>query len=198
MKIHALKAAATLPLVFVLAACGSMPRSPIATVDKIDLERFMGDWYVIANIPTFIERDAHNAVESYRLDRDGTVATTFTFRDGGFDGPVKRYEPRGFIRDTESNAVWGMQFIWPIKADYRVTYLDADYRVTAIGREKRDYVWVMARTPQIADADYAAVVEHLAQQGYDISQLRKVPQQWPVAGETSPNRANPDTKETHS
>ena len=28
------------------------------TVDYVDLERFMGDWYVIANIPTFIEKGA--------------------------------------------------------------------------------------------------------------------------------------------
>ena len=198
MKTRAFKVAAVLPLAMVLVACESLPRSPIATVERVDLERFMGDWYVIANIPTFLERDAHNAVESYRLDDDGTVATTFTFRDGGFDGPVKRYEPRGFIRDTESNAVWGMQFIWPIKADYRVTYLDDDYRVTAIGRQKRDYVWIMARTPQIADDDYSAVVEHLAQEGYDVSQLRKVPQRWPAPGRAASGRNHPDTKETPS
>ena len=47
----------------------------------------MGDWYVIANIPTFIEKDAYNAIESYRLDDDGTVATTFRFNKGSLDGP---------------------------------------------------------------------------------------------------------------
>jgi apolipoprotein D and lipocalin family protein len=34
---------------------------------SVDLERFMGDWYVIANIPTFIEKGAHNAVEGYQM-----------------------------------------------------------------------------------------------------------------------------------
>ena len=48
-------------------------RPPIETVDYVDLERFMGDWYVIASIPTFIEKGAHNAVESYRLAEDGTI-----------------------------------------------------------------------------------------------------------------------------
>ncbi len=108
----------------------------------------MGDWYVIANIPTSIERGAHNAVESYRLDTDGSIATTFTFRDGAFNGELKRYCPRGFVRDTRSNAIWGMQFLWPIKADYRIVYVSPDYQRTIIGREKRDNVWVMARTPR--------------------------------------------------
>lgn len=52
------------------------------------------------------------------------MATTFTFRQGGFDGERKVYTPTGFVRDRESNAVWGMQFIWPFKADFRIVYLD--------------------------------------------------------------------------
>jgi apolipoprotein D and lipocalin family protein len=151
---------------------------PLATVDYVDLERFMGDWYVIANIPTFIETDAYNAIESYRLDDDGTIDTTFTFREGGFDGKRKRYTPRGFIRNTETYAEWGMQFIWPFKADYRVIYLDADYRTTVIGRNKRDYVWVMAREPAIDPAEFERIVHLIGQAGYDTEELRKVPQRW--------------------
>ena len=149
---------------------------PIHTVEFVDLNRFMGDWYVIANIPTFIEKDAYNAIESYRLEDDGTVATTFRFNKGGFDGPLKEYHPRGFIRDKSSNAVWGMQFIWPFKAEYRIVFLSDDYSKTVIGRSKRDYVWIMARTPEIPDEDYAAIVDFLQKQGYDTSKLQKVPQ----------------------
>ena len=152
-----------------LAGCQSVQYPPLALAPSVDLARFMGDWYVIANIPTFIEKDAHNAVESYRLAADGTIETTFTFRAGGFDGEPKRYTPRGFVRDRTSNAVWGMQFIWPIKADYRIAYLSPDYTQTVIGREQRDYVWIMARRPQIPEADYQRLLQFLAGQGYDLS-----------------------------
>jgi apolipoprotein D and lipocalin family protein len=69
-----------LPLLFgaTLGACAGN-QAPLATVDQVDLERFMGDWYVIANIPTFLEKGAHNAVENYALNDDGSIATTFTF-----------------------------------------------------------------------------------------------------------------------
>jgi apolipoprotein D and lipocalin family protein len=87
-----------------LAACSSPP--PIQTAQAVDLERFMGDWYVIANIPTWIERDAHNAMESYRLAEDGTVATTFRFRKGGFEGDLKTFHPTDYILDRKSNAIW--------------------------------------------------------------------------------------------
>lgn len=165
-------------LLLMLAACQSTPLAPMPTVAKVDLARFMGDWYVIANIPTFIEEGAHNAVETYRLDSDGSIATTFTFRAGKFDGEVKRYNPRGFVLDTSTNALWGMRFVWPIKADYRITYLSDDYSQTIISRQKRDYVWIMARTPVIAEADYQRLLNIVAAQGYDINKVRRVPQQW--------------------
>ena len=167
------------PALAVLAACQSTGHPAMSTVEKVDLPRFMGDWYVIASIPTLLERGAYNAVESYSLDADGSIATTFTFNDGSFEGKRKQYRPRGFIRDRQSNALWGMQFVWPIKADYRITYLNADYTQTVISRHKRDYVWIMGRTPRIPDADYERLVQLVEQQGYDISKLQRVPQRWP-------------------
>jgi apolipoprotein D and lipocalin family protein len=164
--------------VLLLAGCQSVQHPPLALAPSVDLTRFMGDWYVIANIPTFIEKGAHNAIESYRLAADGTIETTFTFRAGGFDGEPRRYTPRGFVQDRASNAVWGMQFIWPVKADYRIAYLSPDYSQTVIGREQRDYVWIMARTPQISDTDYQRHLQFLAGQGYDVSRIRRVPQRW--------------------
>ena len=169
--------ATILALSLITGCAASLP--PLRTVERVDLKRFMGTWYVIAAIPTFIETDAFNAVESYRLDADGTIDTTFTFRKGAFDGPLKTYNPRGFIVDTASNATWGMRFIWPIKAEYLITHLSDDYGQTVIGRNKRDYVWIMARSPQIPEVDYQRIVTELAAQGYDVTKLRKVPQRWP-------------------
>ena len=139
----------------------------------------MGDWYVIANIPTFIETDAYNAIESYALNEDGTIATTFTFHDGAPDGELKTYTPTGFIVDAQSNALWGMQFIWPFKAEFRVIYLDDDYQTTIIGRSKRDYVWLMSRQPVIDDERYSSLLSFMENQGYDISKVQHVPQIWP-------------------
>ena len=96
-------------------------------------------------------------------------------RAGAFDGEHKHYTPRGFVREYGSNAVWGMQFIWPIKADYRITHLANDYSQTIISREKRDYVWIMARTPQISETDYQQLLTELKAQGYAVDKIRKVP-----------------------
>ncbi len=165
-------------LVFTVGACSVMPEKNLDTVDYVDIERFMGDWYVIANIPTFIEKDAYNAIESYQLNESGNIDTTFSFNAGGFDGERKVYHPTGFIKDNQTNSVWEMQFIWPFKADYRIVYLNDDYSVTVIGRNKRDYVWIMARAPEINPELYTELIQFLKDEAYDTSKIQKVPQKW--------------------
>lgn len=163
--------------IFSVLSIGCQTTRPIYTVENVDLERFMGAWYVIASIPTFIEKDAYNAVESYRLEKNGTVATTFTFNKADFDGKLKTYQPKGFVVENSGNAVWKMQFVWPFKAEYRIIYLTEDYQQTVIGRTKRDYAWIMAREPMISEKDYKQIKDFLVEQGYTLDDLRLVPHQ---------------------
>ena len=150
----------------------------LETVDYVDLEKFMGDWYVIANIPTFIEKGAVNAIESYRLDSKGRVKTTFTFRKGSKNGPEKEYNPMGFIYDKKTNAEWRMQFLWPFKSPFLIIDLDEDYTYTVIGIPSRKYVWIMARNHSLDEKIYNNIVSNLKKVGYDISQIQKIEQDW--------------------
>jgi apolipoprotein D and lipocalin family protein len=162
-----------------LGGCAVSPEKVTIPVHgSVDLQRFMGPWYVIANIPTFIEKGAHNAIESYALDPDGTINTTFTVRADGFDGAAKRYNPRGFVVPGSNNAVWGMRFVWPIKAEYVICWVDPQYSETIIGRSARDYVWIMARTPTLSAERYDALLARVRDLGYDVAKVQKVPQRW--------------------
>ena len=147
---------------------------PLKLVSKVEIPRFMGKWYVIANIPTFIERGAHNATESYELDEDGNIAITFQFNKGALDGPVKEYHPKGFIHDRNSNAEWRVQFLWPFLADYLVIDLADDYSFTVIGVPSRNYLWIMARSSTIEEKTYKNLIDRIAAQGYDISRIEKI------------------------
>lgn len=149
----------------------------IRTEPRVDLERFMGDWYVIANIPTFVEKSAHCAIESYRLDDDGSIATTYSYRRGGFTAVEKKLCAKGFVIDTSSNAIWRMQFLWPFKGDYRIVYLNDDYSQVVIGRNRRDYAWIMARSAELSGDDLFERIRLLREEGYDTSKIRLVPQQ---------------------
>jgi apolipoprotein D and lipocalin family protein len=72
-----------------------------------------------------------------------------------------------------------MQFLWPIKAEFLVVYLDDSYERTIIGRSKRDYIWLMAREPELTPMAYQELLDAAAAAGYDVNRIRKVPQRWP-------------------
>lgn len=159
-----------------LAACQSAP--PIRVQDNLNLDRFMGDWYVIANIPTPFEEGAHNALEQYRREGPRKVAITFSYNEDSFQGERQTMTPTGFVSE-DNNAVWGVRFIWPFKADYRVLYVSPDYSTTIIGRRKRDYLWIMARQPRLDEDTLDKLKAIAADHGYDASKIQPVPQHWP-------------------
>lgn len=142
----------------------------------VDIDRYMGDWFVIGSIASPLERGAFNAVENYALAEDGTVKTTFSYRKNGFDGRKKTVRAKGFIKDEFTHAVWGMQFVWPVKADYRIAWISPDYAQVVIARQKRDYVWIMARTPQVAPEEYERLIDVAESLGYDGTLIKRVPQ----------------------
>lgn len=162
-------------LMIILTGCDNM--KTLESIDNVDTQRFMGDWYVLAHIPPFFTKNAYNSVERYRLQADGTVDVLFTYNEGDFDGELKTMTPTGFPNEGDAEGTWGMRFIWPFKNDYRIVYLNAEYTQTIIGRDKRDYVWIMARTPSIPEGEYQALVRQVDKLGYHINELRKVPQQ---------------------
>ena len=152
--------------------------SQLKTVDYVDIEKFMGDWYVIANIPTFIEKRATNAIESYKLNDKGEVETTFTFYQDSPQGKRKKYNPKGFIFNTKTNAEWRMQFLWPIKMPFLIIDLDEDYSYTVIGVPNRKYVWIMSRESSMNSDIFDTIINKLKKVGYDTSQIKTIKQEW--------------------
>ena len=170
-----------------LAACASnratptpsahmAAKSPLRTVPKVDLPRFMGDWRVIANIPYFAERGNVDSIESYQLRADGKIDNGFAFRKGSFDAPQKKMAFTAEVKNKETNAEWRIKFLPFVKVAYLVIDLDPNYQWTVIGHPSRKYGWVMAREKTMPDATYSAILTRLAGQGYDPKKFAKVPQ----------------------
>lgn len=167
-----------------LSACTTTDGEPLRAIDeRVDLERFMGDWYVIASIPIDFwfasEAGAHNGVETYALRDDGRIQTTYAFRKDGFDGEKKQFTPVAWVHDTATNAEWRMQFLWPFRSAYLIVHLDEEYQQTIIGVPDRSHVWIMSRTPVLSDARYAELIDIVAGLGFDTGRIERVPQRWP-------------------
>ncbi len=162
--------------VAVMNGCVSVQEDPVQAVSNVDIRRFMGDWYVIASIPTFAERRAVNPIENYQLNPDGSVKTTFSFYRGYGDLSGKTLTMTGFPNPAPENGVWEMQPFWPIRADYRIAYLDDAYEFAVIARNKRDYLWIMARSQQVSQSKYEEMVDFAVTLGYEREHILR--SQW--------------------
>jgi len=158
-------------LMFFNGCQGSGAMQPITTVTNLDLNRFMGTWYVLADIATPFDKDAYAPTEHYALADNGRVETTYQYRKGGPQGEIKS-KTMSARPHAETPAIWGMRILWPFEADYRVAYLDPDYRYTVVARNKRDFVWIMARDQDLEDALVIDILRKVEGLGYDLTKLR--------------------------
>lgn len=148
---------------------------PLKAVSYVDLDRYMGRWYMIANIPYFAERGNVGVYVEYTRRADGLIDDLYTARDA-FGLPP--FTKKGLIEITDPirNAEGRITFLPPLWQDYAVLYLDDEYRYTVIGHPSRNYSWLFAREPQVSDEIYRDMLAALAANGFDTARVLKIPQ----------------------
>ncbi len=157
---------------------------PLTTVAGIDLPRYQGTWYQLALYPNrFQAQCVANTRATYALQEDGTVRVTNQCRkaDGqeseaigqarpAVSATVKQGElvpPQLKVRFAPQWLSW-LPMVW---GDYWVIQLAADYRYVVVGEPKREFLWVLARSTSLTDADWTAINTRLKEQGYDPARL---------------------------
>lgn len=165
--------------VVTLSACSSSGKPklpPLKTVAHVDLSRYLGDWYVIANIPYSLENGKVGTFDHYAMRPDGKMDNVYCFRRGNLDAPLEKWHGVAWVHNKETNAEWRVQFIWPIRVPYLIIDLDPDYEWSVIGYPSRKLAWVLCRKPTMDDATYQGILKRLQDQGYDPAKIQKVPQ----------------------
>jgi apolipoprotein D and lipocalin family protein len=148
---------------------------PMQSVPYVDLDRFMGRWYMIANIPFFAERGNVGTYVTYSRRPDGLIDDLYTAYDA-FGLPP--FTKNGLIEITNpmTGAEGRITFLKPLWQDYAVLYLDRDYRYTVIGHPSRDYAWVFAREPKVPQDVYQDMLNALTANKFDVNRVTKIPQ----------------------
>jgi apolipoprotein D and lipocalin family protein len=166
-------------LTTLVGGCAASRPDLMAFDQEIEVERFMGDWYVLAFIPIdlffFSEADAHDAVENYRLNENGGIDVTYTFLDGGFDGETVVMRQRGRVFDEARGTEWRIQIFWPFESAYLIAWLDDGYERAIVGVPSRSNVWLLSRSPNVTEAEFVELTDRVAELGYDSSLLQRVP-----------------------
>ncbi|MDD5572033.1 MAG: lipocalin family protein, partial [Bacteroidales bacterium] len=85
---------------------------PLQTVDKIDLQKYLGKWYEIAAFPQRFEKGCNCTTAEYELSPKGFIKVINSCRMNSINGNLNRIEGKAFI-DKKNNAKLKVQFFWP-------------------------------------------------------------------------------------
>lgn len=165
-----------------LAAQAAEP-SPLATIDALDVGRYMGTWHEIAKYPNWFQKKCVAAASAdYRLQKDGTIQVINRCRlaDGTLNeaiGTARQIGPATSPRLQVRFAPAWLSFIPAVWGDYWVIDIDPGYQWVVVSEPRREYLWILARTPELAPALLDDLRQRLAQRGFDLQRLETNPPQ---------------------
>ncbi len=159
-------------------------KAPLAltTVAALDVPRYMGTWYEIAKFPNWFQRKCASSTRAeYRLMPAGTVQVINRCQTAGgetisAEGLARRIGPANSPKLEVRFAPAWLSFVPLVWGDYWVIDLDADYQLAAVSEPKRNYLWVLSRTPKVDPVAYKNLLERLRAKGFDLSPLEVTPQ----------------------
>ncbi len=153
------------------------PHPPLAVVENVEIDRYLGRWYEIASFPQRFQRGCVATTADYSLREDGRIKVENACRKETFDGELSQIEGVAWVTDPEdSTAKLEVQFFWPFAGDYWVIDLDPDYRHAVVGHPSREYLWILSRTPTMDPERYERVLARIEAKGFDLEKLNRTPQ----------------------
>ena len=155
-------------IVLLFTACSSK-NPPLQTVEKVDLQKYLGTWYEIARFEHFFEKDCKNVSANYSMMDEETIqvinkCTKITPTES------KEATGRAYAVDA-SNSKLKVSFFRPFYGDYWVLVLDKNYEYVLVGTPSREYLWILARDKTISPEIKNSILEKLPSLGFDSSKL---------------------------
>lgn len=149
----------------------------VRTIATLDVPRYLGTWYEIAKFPNWFQKKCvSNTKAVYTAKPEGNLQVLNSCKTAG--GEIS--EAEGLARQIGAKdspklevrfAPEWLSFLPMVWGDYWVIDLDPQYQVAAVSDPKREYLWVLSRTPHLDPKIYADLLQRLKQQQFDIQKL---------------------------
>ena len=153
--------------------------APVKTIASLDVPRYLGTWYEIAKFPNWFQKKCvGNTKAVYALKADGNLQVLNSCKTTNGDtslaeGAAKQIGAKDSPKLEVRFAPEWLSFLPLVWGDYWVIDLDSQYQVAAVSDPKRDYLWVLSRTPQMEPKVYDELLTRLQQQQFDVRKLEK-------------------------
>ena len=149
----------------------------VRTIASLDVPRYLGTWYEIAKFPNWFQKKCvSNTRAVYTAKPDGNLQVLNSCKIAGgetseAEGLARQIGAKDSPKLEVRFAPEWLSFLPMVWGDYWVIDLDSQYQVAAVSDPRREYLWVLSRTPQIDPKVYADLLQRLKQQQFDIQKL---------------------------
>ncbi len=174
----------TLSLLMLLFSFQSWSKIPdLQTVDYVELDHYLGKWYELARFEQKFQKGCTATTAQYSLRKDGDIKVVNSCRLESPNGELKESEARAWIVDDTTNAKLKVQFFLTrirlpfFAGNYWILDLgdeqNGPYSHAIVGDDSGDYLWILARTPNVSSQKYEELVNKAKSLGFDTSKLLK-------------------------
>ena len=157
-----------LPFILILFSCGTQRELP--TVNKLNVDSYLGKWYEIQRFPHSFEKDLQCVTAEYKLKENGKINVINSGYKNG-----KKDVANGTAWQTNENKPGELKvrFFWPFSGDYYIIDVDEN-KYSLVGSPNRKYLWILARTPDLKQETVTKLREKANSLGFDISKLETI------------------------
>lgn len=174
----------TLSIMFAvaIAAAQNGKPSPLSTVPSVDLKRYSGKWYEIARYPNrFQKQCVGNTTANYSIKPNGRleVMNECLTKDGTVDAAKGEAKIVEGAKNTKLKVRFAPSFLSAfgfVWGDYWVIDLGPNYEYSVVGDPKREYLWILSRTPEMPEPAYQKILRRVQDLGFNPGKLEKTPQ----------------------
>ena len=148
------------------------------TVDRVELNKYMGRWYDIASYPARFQKGCRCTTADYEMipGKKYIRVTNRCIKYLNGKSRLSIAHGKAFVVKGSNNAKLKVQFFWPFRGDYYIIGLAEDYSWAIVGHPRRTYLWVLSRESYMPSDTYSSICRIIKQQGYDLKNLQKIPQ----------------------
>ena len=155
------------------------PTQNLSTVEKVDINKYAGQWYEIARLPNSFEKGLNCVTATYTLKKNEKIEVLnkgYSIKDSGKFNTAKG---TAWVPNSEYPGRLKVSFFWPFSGNYYIISLDEEYNYALVGDPSRKYLWILARTKNLDDTIYSELLEIAKFNGFDINKMIKVNQDCP-------------------
>ena len=159
-------------IALLLAGCASRP--PLPTVPQVDLKRYEGRWFEIAKYPNWFQGGCMaDTTAEYTAQPDGSIRIMNRCRQK--NGSIREAKGQATIVPGSNNSKLRVRFAGsPIAGDYWIIGLDEkNYSWALVGHPSRQFLWILARDPQLNPTSYYNIVSLAEKLGYKAARIEK-------------------------